>query len=76
MSAAHNIQSEHDAPVDDSLPDYMLTDQEFRVIFDREAQAKLGISGAEFVRRWNAGDFPDWDPELADLVLMLPFLGE
>lgn len=76
MSAAHNIHSESDALADDNLSEYMLTNEEFREIFDREAQLRLGISGDEFVRRWHAGEYPDWDPELAKLVMMLPFLGE
>ena len=58
------------------ISEYMLTNEEFREIFDREARAKLGISGDEFVHRWHAGEYPDWDPELANLVMMLPFLGE
>lgn len=30
---------------------------EGRAIFDRQAQKVLGISGAEFLRRWDAGDY-------------------
>jgi hypothetical protein len=76
MTAAHNLQSDHDALEDDPLSEYMLTNEEFREIFDREAQLRLGISGEEFVQRWHRGEYPDWDPELANLVMMLPFLGE
>lgn len=76
MTAAHNLHSNHDALTDEPLSDYMLTNEEFREIFDCEAQRRLGISGDEFVRRWRAGEYPDWDPELASLVMMLPFLGE
>lgn len=76
MSAAHNLQSDHDALADDCLSEYMLTGEEFRAIFDDEAQRKLGISADEFVHRWHAGEYPDWDPELSKLVMMLPFLGE
>jgi hypothetical protein len=32
---------------------------EARRAFDREAQARLGISGEEFLRRWDAGDYAD-----------------
>ena len=56
MTAAHNIQSDHDALADDCLSEYMLTNEEFREIFDAEAQRQLGISGDEFVRRWHAGE--------------------
>jgi hypothetical protein len=76
MAASHDLHTEHDALADDCLSEYMLTNEEFREIFDREAHLKLGISGEEFVQRWNRGEYPDWDPELANLVMMLPFLGE
>ena len=76
MTAAYNLHSDHDALTDEPLSDYMLTNEEFREIFDREAQLKLGISGEEFVERWHRGEYPDWDPELTNLVMMLPFLGE
>ena len=76
MTAAHNLHSDHDVLADEPLSDYMLTNEEFREIFDAEAQRRLGISGDEFVQRWHAGEYPDWDPELAKLVMMLPFLGE
>jgi hypothetical protein len=33
-----------------------------------------GMSGEEFLRRWNAGEIEDWDPELTHLVMMIPFL--
>ena len=76
MATSHDLHTDHDALADDCLSEYMLTNEEFREIFDREARAKLGISGDEFVHRWHAGEYPDWDPELANLVMMLPFLGE
>lgn len=51
------------------------TVREGREIFDREARAKLGISAAEFVRRWRAGayDGPEADtPEVTALAIFLP----
>jgi hypothetical protein len=75
MTAAHNIQSDHDS-LDKCEPRTVLTDEEFRAIFDREARATLGISGEEFVRRWNAREYPYRAPELADLSVMLPFLSK
>ncbi len=53
----------------------ILTDEEGRALFDEEAQRLLGISGEEFVRRYDAGyydDNPD-TPEVIELHLMLPF---
>ena len=46
-------------------------------LFDRIAQTYMGISGAEFIERWNAGEFDgtDWDdvPGLAEVATALPF---
>lgn len=40
-----------------------MTDHEYDDMFDRIARKNMGISGAEFLRRWDAGDFEgvDWD---------------
>jgi hypothetical protein len=37
----------------------VLPPDECRALFDREAQRLLGISGEEFVRRWDAGEYKD-----------------
>jgi len=34
-----------------------VTPEEGRVLFDREAQRTLGISGEEFLRRWDNGEY-------------------
>jgi hypothetical protein len=34
-----------------------LTEEEGRELFDRVAQEQLGISGAEFLRRFDAGEY-------------------
>ncbi len=34
-----------------------LTPEEARAVFDRKARRLLGISGEEFVRRWEAGEY-------------------
>lgn len=34
-----------------------VTPEEARVLFDREAQRTLGISGEEFLRRWDSGEY-------------------
>ena len=52
----------------------ILTEEEGRALFDEEARRLLGISGEEFVRRYDAGyydDNPD-TPEIIQLHLMLP----
>ena len=53
----------------------ILTDEEGRALFDEEAQRLLGISGEEFVRRYDAGyydDKPDMHEEVIQLYFMLP----
>ena len=56
-----------------------LSRDEWRVMFDKQARARLGVSGAEFVRRWEAGEVPDceypgWNHnDIVALVLMIPF---
>lgn len=38
-----------------------LTEQEAQEMFDRACQRRLGMSGEEFLRRWDAGEWPDPD---------------
>ena len=56
----------------------MLTPEEAREAFDRIARRELGMSGEEFLRRWDAGEFRD-DPEerpgLEEVVMLLPLVG-
>jgi len=50
-----------------------LSREESRALFDRVARRKVGLSGPEFVRRWEAGAY-DADPEaVMELVILLPF---
>jgi hypothetical protein len=43
-------------------------------LFDAAARRFLGISGDEFLRRWDAGDFDDDDrPEVTHVALLIPF---
>ena len=36
-----------------------LSDDEARAEFDAEARKRLGMSGEEFLRRWDAGEYRD-----------------
>jgi len=54
------------------------TDEEGRALFDHQARALLGISGEEFIERWDRGEYRD----VADgpdhlvpmrLVMLIPF---
>jgi hypothetical protein len=55
-----------------------LSAEERRCFFDQQARAIVGVSGPEFLRRWDAGEFraeaddPDY-PGLMHLVLLIPF---
>ncbi len=47
-------------------------------LFDQESRRVVGISGDEFLERWDAGEFRDWEdtPEgrkLSFLILLIPF---
>lgn len=43
-------------------------------ILDRAAQQILGISGNEFLRRWDHGDYEDHqDPEVHSVAILIPF---
>lgn len=41
-----------------------LTEEEWDRSIDRAARYYLGISGAEFTRRWNAGEYEDFDDDM------------
>jgi hypothetical protein len=49
-----------------------LSPEESRAYFDAEVQALLGISGDEFLRRLDAGDYADMpdDAEHADIIYL------
>lgn len=47
-------------------------------MFDQEARRIVGIPGDEFLARWDAGEFRDWEDtpegrELEYLILLIPF---
>lgn len=46
-------------------------------LFDQIARKNMGISGTEFLQRWDAGEFEgiNWDdvPGLAEVATALPF---
>lgn len=72
MATARRVPD--DASNEEFPPLHELTEGEFVELFDSIARDVAGMSGNEFVARWHAGQIHDWDPELADLVMMLPFL--
>lgn len=51
-----------------------LTREEGQELFDRRARKLLGISGEEFLQRWDAGEYSDSDaPNVASLAVLIPF---
>ncbi len=52
------------------------TAAEGRAIFDEAARCHLGMSGDEFLRRWDAGEFADDPdrPEVIDVAMMIPLV--
>lgn len=52
--------------------EYIDAEESWR-IFDEQAQAILGISGEEFARRWDDGEYMDsTDNRLMKLVILRP----
>lgn len=52
-----------------------MTREESRSLFDRQVRLALDMSGDEFLRKWDAGEFgEDTDrPEIMRLALLIPF---
>jgi hypothetical protein len=51
-----------------------LDDAQSWELFDNAAQHYLGISGEEFLARWDSGYYEDPDqPEVMSVVMLLPF---
>lgn len=52
-----------------------LSPEEGRALLDKQARRYLNLSGEEFIRKWEAGEFEaDADrPEIMRLVMLLPF---
>ncbi|MGN6030085.1 MAG: hypothetical protein ACTHQE_00325 [Thermomicrobiales bacterium] len=65
---AHNPSPE----TDDELPDetgfepdvIYLSPDEWMVLFERDVRDAFGVSAAEFVRRYRAGEYDDSDPDV------------
>lgn len=51
-----------------------LSREEGRAMFDRNAQEWLGMSGDEFIQKWEAGEIEDPDrTDVIMLAIMIPF---
>jgi len=64
--------ADHD-PADD-IQVITLTREEGMAMFDRQARERLGMSGEEFLKKWEAGEIEDPDrSDVMMLVMMIPF---
>lgn len=50
-----------------------LTREEGRALFGRRARELLGISGDEFLRRYDAGQLDECAEEVTELRMLIPF---
>ncbi len=67
MSAENIDQHEQNGRVE------QFTDEEARDIFDRASWRNLNMSGDEFIRRYDAGEY-DEDPDLPGIMSMILLL--
>ena len=63
----------------DAIPGiHLVTEAEGRALFDFQARKLLGVSGDEFLARWDAGDYREpgnlaFDHKINRLVMLMPF---
>jgi len=71
---AHDLPqstSDHDESFE---PDVVyISTSEWLTIFERDVQECLGISAAEFVRRYRTGEYQEYDPVVTLLSTSIPF---
>lgn len=49
-----------------------LTDEEAYEIFERRCRERLGLTGEEFLRRWDAGELDVDDDDVIAVSMLLP----
>jgi hypothetical protein len=52
-----------------------LSSDDAQAAFDEAAQHYLQMSGDEFLKRWDAGEFADDDPAVMPVAMLLPLVG-
>jgi hypothetical protein len=55
---------------------HFMTDSEAWDIFDRTARRRLGMTGEEFLAKWDAGEFPDPDEQdgVMTVAMLIPLV--
>ena len=79
VAARHQVDTTQvTSEVDEDAQARYVTAEEARAMFDYQARKSLGISGDEFLRRWDRGEYqpvPDtregW--KIGHLVMLIPF---
>lgn len=52
----------------------VVTEEQGHTLFDGVARRFLGVSGAEFLAKWDRGDYEEDDrPEVTHVVMLIPF---
>jgi hypothetical protein len=74
-----SMRSHMSTHTDEKLPPMKeLTPEEMWEMFDRQAREWLGISGEEFIRRYDAGEITeeqlDYDNNVIILAMKIPFV--
>jgi hypothetical protein len=81
VAAKERKQKQNGTADPDAIPGiHFMTPEEALAFFDREARKTLGISGDEFLRRWDAGEYrpvPDTREgrKIGLLVMLIPLAG-
>jgi hypothetical protein len=81
VAAKARKQRQNGAEDPDAIPGvHFMTPEEALAFFDRKARETLGISGDEFLRRWDAGEYqpvPDTreGQKIGRLVMLFPCAG-
>lgn len=76
------VTKKHDVPeMEPDDGDYFreVSREEGIDLFDREAHARLGMSGEDFLRAWDAGEIDPLEPErhnaIVGQLMLLPLVG-
>lgn len=79
MATTHSsVNTDDHVELDSHLDDYFVDPEEGRRMFDEAVREVMGISGQEFICRYDAGEYADIPDDLAhrhiiDLALLIPF---
>jgi hypothetical protein len=63
-----------DIKSDDEVEVVEVTREQGRAMLDRAARDELGMSGDQFLSKWDAGDYDDTDdPAVTRVTMLIPF---